>query len=79
MNKSEHIRELTELTIEAVLTRWPETAAVFHKHRMACVGCTVAPFYTVVDAASVYGMAPETFAAELVEAIQQERESSGSE
>ena len=57
--------ELVEMTIEDVVDRWPETALVFHRHNMACVGCPVAPFYTIADAASVYGLDAEVFVTEL--------------
>ena len=58
-----------EMTITEVLTRWPETAQVFHEYNMACVGCVVAPFYTIADAADVYGLSPAEFAAELLTLI----------
>ncbi len=60
---------LTELTIEEVLTRWPETAVIFHQHNMACVGCAVASFYTVTEAANVYGVSSDHFLDELVAVI----------
>jgi hybrid cluster-associated redox disulfide protein len=62
---------LGEMTITDVLERWPRTADVFHDHAMACVGCAVAPFYSITDAALVYGLSPQQFAAELLAAIQQ--------
>jgi hybrid cluster-associated redox disulfide protein len=57
--------QLAEMMISEVLARWPATADVFHRHAMACVGCVVAPFYTVSDAANVYSLQKETFIAEL--------------
>lgn len=63
--------ELVEMTIEDVVDRWPETALVFHRHNMACVGCPVAPFYTIADAASVYGLDATAFANELWLAIEE--------
>lgn len=66
---------ISTMIISDVLEHWPETAAVFHAHDMACVGCVVAPFYTIHDAAIVYGLSPEAFVAELaavVEGIQDE-------
>ena len=62
---------LVEMTIEEVLTRWPQTAVIFHQHNMACVGCAVAGFYTVVEAASVYNLPLEQFLGELVAVIGQ--------
>lgn len=62
------ITALAEMTITEVLTAWPDTAAVFQRHGMACVGCAVAPYYSVVDAANIYGVEPQQFVAELEEA-----------
>lgn len=62
-------RQLREMTIDEVLTRWPQTAQVFHEYNMACVGCVVAPFYTIVDAANVYGLSPDEFISRLAEVI----------
>ncbi|HYH20074.1 MAG TPA: DUF1858 domain-containing protein [Azospirillum sp.] len=42
--------------IAAVLERWPATVAVFLHRRMACAGCTMAPFMTVDEAADSYGI-----------------------
>lgn len=64
--------ELATLTLEELFQRWPETAVVFQRHQMACVGCVVAPFYTVVDAAEVYGLDPAAFLQELLLVIQAE-------
>lgn len=58
------------MIITDVLEYWPATADVFHKNAMACVGCAVAPFYTITDSALVYGLSPESFIAQLLEVIQ---------
>ena len=60
---------IAEMTVEAFLTRWPETAEVFNRHNMACVGCPVAPFYTVTEAAEVYNLSPAEFIEELKQAM----------
>jgi hybrid cluster-associated redox disulfide protein len=57
------------MMIADVLERWPRTADVFHRHAMACVGCAVAPFYSIIDAALVYRLSPEQFVAELLAVI----------
>lgn len=57
------------MVIEDVLTQWPETAVTFQRFNMACVGCAVASFYTIAEAASVYGMSAQQFVAELLETI----------
>ena len=56
---------LAGMTVEAVLTRWPQTAAVFGRLNMACVGCPVAPFYTIAEAAVVYKLSVAEFVSEL--------------
>lgn len=54
-----------QLTVAQVLERWPATAAVFARRCMACLGCAMAPFDTVGEAAAVYGVELETFLSEL--------------
>lgn len=61
--------QLGLMLITSVLERWPKTADVFHEHAMACVGCAVASFYTINDAALVYGIAPNNFVEELLQVI----------
>ena len=41
-------------TVDTVLKRFPETAAVFLAHRMACVGCALASFQRIRDVADAY-------------------------
>lgn len=70
MENAQPTREsLAGMVISDVLERWPATADVFHTHTMACVGCAVAPFYTIQDAAEVYGLAPDDFITDLLAAI----------
>lgn len=64
---------LGEMIITDVLERWPRTADVFHDHAMACVGCAVAPFYTINDAALVYRLSADDFVAKLLAVIQATR------
>lgn len=53
------------LTVQTVLDAWPATRSVFIRRRMACVGCVLAPFMTIAEAASAYGIGPDALAAEL--------------
>lgn len=62
--------QVAEMKISEVLEQWPATADVFHAHAMACVGCVVAPFYTIADAANVYNLPEDEFIAELSAVIQ---------
>jgi hypothetical protein len=40
---------------------------------MACVGCVVAPFYCVAEAAAVYNLSLEAFLVELQQASDQDQ------
>lgn len=51
--------------IEPSLERHPGIAAVFVRRGMACVGCDMARFDTILDAARAYRQAPAELAAEL--------------
>lgn len=42
------------LTVAEVTEKWPATAIVFAAHGMACVGCAMARFDTLADAATAY-------------------------
>ncbi len=57
---------LRNMMITEVLDLWPRTVDVFHNHAMACVGCAVAPFFTINDAAVVYQLEAEQFLEELL-------------
>lgn len=58
------------ISVADLLARHPETMTVFMRHRMACVGCDIAVFETVPEAAAIYRLDREEFAAELARAIQ---------
>jgi len=56
---------LHHITVEDTLNRWPATARVFLAHRMACVGCTMAPFERLPEAAGHYGLPEDAFLDEI--------------
>lgn len=62
------------LIVADVLARWPQAAQVFFRHRMACVGCPMAPFQTLAEAAAIYSLPVGCFLAELQEIIQLKEE-----
>lgn len=64
--------QLATMSVDAVLIRWPQTVDIFNRYNMACVGCPVAPYYTVVEAAKVYNLAVDEFVAVLEGAIREE-------
>ncbi len=57
-------------TVEEVLTRWSQTISVFVRRKMGCVGCAMAPFETLTDAARIYGLPLDSFLNELEQTIQ---------
>ena len=54
-----------ELTIEALLSARPGAASVLLRHGMACVGCAMARFETLADAAREYRLDLSALVAEL--------------
>ena len=57
-----------DLTVEETLQHWPQTAKVFLRRRMACVGCTIAPFETLGEVSKIYDINAEQFLQELQKA-----------
>lgn len=57
-----------DLPVSTALERWPPAAQVFLAHRMACVGCAMARFDTLRDAAATYQLPLEPFLLELTAA-----------
>ena len=59
-------RIITSTMIVAdVLKRWPQTVPVFQKYRMGCVGCAMAPFETLAEAAAIYQLSLPHFLEDL--------------
>ena len=54
-----------ELTLRELFEWWPDTVAVFMRHRMVCVGCYITPFHTVADACQEYRLDEAAFRTEL--------------
>ncbi len=52
-------------TVEDLLTARPGARTVFLRHGMACVGCAMAPFDTLADAAKAYGLPLQTLLGEI--------------
>jgi len=47
-----------QLTMDAMMRRWPATIRVVLDHGMLCVGCPIAPFHTIADAAREHDTDP---------------------
>jgi hybrid cluster-associated redox disulfide protein len=45
-----------DMTIEDVVTQYPESMMVFMKHGLHCVGCHVSAFESVEDGAKAHGI-----------------------
>ncbi|MCL4302626.1 MAG: DUF1858 domain-containing protein [Anaerolineae bacterium] len=58
-----------DLTVAEILSRWPQTVPVFLRHRLACVGCVMAPFETLTDITLIYQLNLDLFIKELQQAI----------
>ncbi len=56
--------------VEYVISQWPQVIPVFNRHRMGCVGCSMACFETVAGAASIYHLSLDQFIDELQGAIE---------
>ncbi len=52
-------------TIEETLAAWPAAAHILLRRRMQCVGCSMARFDTLGDAARIYGVPAAELLAEL--------------
>jgi hybrid cluster-associated redox disulfide protein len=48
-----------------LLIEWPQTIPIFLRHRMNCVGCSMAAFETLGDALHIYGLPQAPFLAEV--------------
>ncbi len=45
-----------EMTIEEVVSQYPETMMVFMRHGMHCVGCHVSAFESIEEGALAHGI-----------------------
>jgi hybrid cluster-associated redox disulfide protein len=63
---SQRVRQIDEeMTVDEVMQCWPATIRVFLDFRMSCIGCPIACFHTVGDAAREHGIEIRMFLAAL--------------
>lgn len=63
-------QKLTEsMSMDAIMRAWPATIRVALRHRMLCVGCSVAGFHTISDACREHGVDEDAFFIEIAAAI----------
>lgn len=48
--------DIDDLSLAEIMSRWPSTIGAFLDRRMHCVGCPIAPFHTLIDAAEEHGL-----------------------
>ncbi|MDH7517715.1 MAG: DUF1858 domain-containing protein [Candidatus Thermoplasmatota archaeon] len=59
-----------DMTIKEVIDRYPETAMVFAKYNVGCIGCLAASFEKVKDIAGIHGIDIKTLVKDLNKAVQ---------
>ena len=64
MNLGPDVRDADE-TVAALLAREPRAARVLLDHGMHCVGCVIAPFETLSEICTTYGVSLEQLLADL--------------
>lgn len=55
--------------IQEVVERYPQTVAIFVRHRLQCVGCLIAPYHTIADSAREYALPLEPLLDDFNQAI----------
>jgi len=63
---------LARMTVSEILEQWPRTARVFYQHKMACVGCALAPFYSLEEAVGIYHLSLDQLRHDLLAVIAEE-------
>ena len=58
-----------QMMVADLLARWPGVVPVFLRHRLGCVGCAMAPYDSLAEVATTYGIAQAVLLAELEAAI----------
>lgn len=55
--------------VAELLATWPQTSSVFVRRKMACPGCSMAPFMSLAEAAAEYRIPPQDLLDDLAAAI----------
>lgn len=61
---------IRDMLVGEIIDRWPDTARDFHRRRMSCPGCVMAPFMTVNDVCSAYKIDEEALLNDLLQSIE---------
>ncbi|WP_137935305.1 DUF1858 domain-containing protein [Mesorhizobium comanense] len=54
-----------DMTMDQIMRRWPMTIRVVIRSGMLCVGCPIASFHTVSDAAREHGLDEDSLRSDL--------------
>ena len=58
-----------DASMDEILSSHPEAIAVMQRHRMLCVGCLLAPFHDIGDAAREHGIDADDLYSDIMTAI----------
>jgi hybrid cluster-associated redox disulfide protein len=61
--------EFSDLCVGEIMQRWPTAIGVFIDLHMHCIGCPIATFHTLADAADEHGLSLEVLSGEVSAAI----------
>lgn len=67
-----------QMSVADLLATYTETIPVFFSNKMSCVGCSMAAFETLADAARIYGLPADQFRLELITSITQSSQAKSS-
>ena len=59
----------SEMTMDALMRRWPSTIPVVIRHGMLCVGCPIGRFHTVREACRAHQMDEALLIRDLIAAV----------
>ncbi len=62
-----------EMAIGTVVQKHPETASVFQKHGMGCLGCAVAHFENIEQGCSAHGIDADKLVEDLNKALEEKK------
>jgi hybrid cluster-associated redox disulfide protein len=65
--------DIVDLSVAEIMTTWPSTIRTFLDRRMHCVGCPIAPFHTLPDAAEEHGLLLAALLADIELQVERER------
>ena len=62
-------RITAEMSVDEVVTKYPQTIKVFFRHGMQCTGCYICGFHSIAEGAERYGVELELLLSDLDDVI----------